>query len=218
MPWSNAKPNANDLLGEFPSVITTNRIALRQAMERHSFWTDSSTNSIGIPRLSDGSSGPGSFRAFYDVASNASAPSTVAKPLSGRLYLTSDTSHLFALISFVGGPFGTSANLAGGINAVVFQTGSQATIPQGNGVLTQMSAVSIVATSSGTSLSSVTFATAYNAAPTVQVTPVSTDTTTLSFAAVTAINTSGFSVGLRSLNATTFATNLFWRSHGTVAL
>lgn len=218
MPWSNAKPNANDLLGEFPSVITTNRIALRQAMERHSFWTDSSTNSIGIPRLSDGSSGPGSFRAFYDVASNASAPSTAAKPLSGRLYLTSDTSHLFALISFVGGPFGTSANLAGSINAVVFQTGSQATIPQGNGVLTQMSAVSIVATSSGTSLSSVTFATAYNAAPRVQVTPVSTDTTTLVFAAVTAINTSGFSVGLRSLNAATFATNLFWRSHGTVAL
>lgn len=218
MVWSNAKPTPNDLLGEFPSVITTNRTALRQAMERHSFWTDSSTNSIGIPRLSDGSSGPGSFRAFYDTDSHASASSTATKALSGRLYLTSDSSHLFALIGFTGGILGTSANPMGGINAVVYQTGSQATIPQGNGVLTQMSAVSVVATSSGTSLSSVTFATAYNVAPTVQVTPVSTDTTTLVFAAVTAINASGFSVGLRSLAATTFATNLFWRSHGTVAL
>ena len=53
------KPLATDLLNELPSLLTTNAIVFRQNVEKHSFWTDASGVSAGIPRLSDGSAGPG---------------------------------------------------------------------------------------------------------------------------------------------------------------
>ena len=217
--WQENKPGPNDIPNaSLPSLITGNKTVLSAAIGKHVFWTDSSTASIGVPRLSDGSLGPGSARAYVDTRSNLSVPISPAKTLSGRLYIDSVTSQLYGYIAFTAGPLGTSAVPLGGANAVVYQTGSQATIANNTRVLVQISAVSIVAIpgGSGSSTGAVTFGTQYNVAPQVQVMPVSADTTTLTFAAVTSITTSGFSLALRSLSNTTFATNVFWRSHGTV--
>lgn len=219
MVWNESKPTPNDKPNlELASLITSNKLAFRQAVEKHSFWTDSSTNSIGVPRLSEGSDGPGSARAFYDVVSNVSnnATNNAARPLEGRLFLASDTSQLFTFY----GPLPTVANV-GGSKSVTYLTGSQATIPQNNFVLGQFGTISIVATSSGTSFAAVSFTSTYNVAPRVNVTPfsVSAHTVNLSIPAVTNITTSGFSVALRTgFGGGAYATTLMWRSFGTIGI
>lgn len=215
MAWQDNKPSPSDIPNaELSSLISGNKLFFRQAIERHSFWTDSSGASIGVPRLSDGSFGPGAARAYFDVYSNLSTSDRSTKALSGRLFLASDTSRLFGFSSE------TATVLLGSKDIVVYQTGSQATIPTNMRVLVQIGSGSIVATSSGTSLAAVTFPSAYSAAPHVQVTPMSASvhTVNLAFVALTSITASGFSVALRSHGATAYATTFWWRSHGSVAL
>ena len=143
MAWNEQKPQPTDIPNlDLPSLITGNKIAFRQAVEKHSFWTDSSTNSIGQTRLSDGSFGPGSARAYFDVQSNVSTVDAASKDLGGRLFVTSDTSRLFG--------YGASPILLGSKNAIVYQTGSQATIPAGNRILSCDGLEVTVSTSSGT--------------------------------------------------------------------
>src|SRR5213594_1725154 len=130
MGWQESKPFPTDLPNlELASLITSNKIVFRQGVEKHSFWTDSSTNSIGQPRLSDGSAGPGSARAYVDVRSNLSTANP-PKALGGRLYIDSVTSQLYGYFPFAGGVAGTNAVPLGGVNAIVYQTGNLTTIPQ----------------------------------------------------------------------------------------
>src|SRR5438270_159642 len=97
--WRESKPITTDPLSEFPSVLTAQAIAFRQAIEKHSFWTDASGLSAGVPRLSDGSAGPGTARAFFAIASSASTALGATKPLAGRLFVTSDTKQLVGYLS-----------------------------------------------------------------------------------------------------------------------
>jgi hypothetical protein len=216
MAWQEAKPSPSDIPNlDLASLITSNKLALRQGLEKHSFWTDASTNSIGIPRLSDGSFGPGACRAYFAPDSSMSTADAASKALAGRLFITSDTSRLFGFVDSSSTPV-----LLGSTRAITYATGSQATIPSNTRVLMQLGTASIVATSSGTSIAAVTFPTAYDAAPRVTITPfgVSAFTVNLAFHALTSITASGFSVALRSLGATPYATSVVWRSHGTVSI
>lgn len=224
MGWQERKPVATDVPNlELPSLITSNKLVFRQAIEKHSFWTDSSGASVGLPRLSDGSFGPGSARAYFDTQSQMSISDASQKAMKGRLYITSDTSRLFGYASE------TTSTLLGSVNAIVYQIASQATAATNTRVLVQIGTAPIVITSSGTSTGSVVFGKTYNVAPQVQVTPraPSANSSALnpnvvfSFPAITAVSTSGFSVALRTFNSgltLNFSTDLLWRSHGSVGL
>ena len=133
-----------------------------------------------------------------------------AKELGGRLFVTSDTTRLFG--------YGAGPILLGSKNAIVYQTGSQATIPAGNRILECMSTQSVVATSSGTSYATVTFPVTYNTAPRVLVTPISVATVRVTIPSVLTITTSGFSVSFRLFSGTEQAANFYWRSHGSVSI
>ena len=93
MTWPESKPVQGDLVSDIGSVIRSHRTELRAGLEKHFFWNDNSNSSAGQPRLSDGSFGPGSARAFYGPQSEVSAYR------DGSLMVTSDTSRLFGLTS-----------------------------------------------------------------------------------------------------------------------
>jgi hypothetical protein len=218
MPWNESKPSPTDIPNaELVSVITTNKIAFREGIEKHSFWTDSSGASIGLPRLSDGSFGPGSARAYYGTQSSVSTAESTTKAMSGRLQVTSDTSRLFGYLP--------TAILLGSKNAVVYQTGSQAAIQSNGRVLVQTGELNVVVPSSGVSIYAVTFPTAYTVAPRVQVT-ASASTTIISSAAaftfpqLTLITASGFSIalGMHVSGGSEWTSHVLWRSHGTTSL
>lgn len=221
--WQESKPAPSDIPNaELTSLITSNKAALSAAIGKHTFWTDSSTASIGVPRLSDTSTGPGSARAFYDVRSNISTPASPAKPYNGRLAVTSDTSRLLAYVKFVGGPTGPSLVPMGSKNVITYQP-SFATIQNNVRVLVQMGSAATLAyaTLSAGSILAVTFGTQYSVAPSVQVQPTtSAGTNLLAEAQITSITTSGFSLGIRSVfnPAGSSLVTCLWRSFGTVAL
>jgi len=203
------KPIGTDLLSDLPSLLTNNAIAFRAAVEKHSYWTDSSGVSAGDMRLSDGSFGPGAARAFFDVASNVSSVVSVTKPLSGRLYITSDTSRVYAFI-----PSATAAILVGGTRAVVYRP-SAATIPSNVRTLVQIGTQTAV----GTSTQTLTFPTAYGAAPNVQVTAFTTALTDYAVPIVKGSTTTCFGLSIATLfGATASAYTVVWRSHGTTTL
>ena len=215
MVWNESKPSPTDIPNlELPSVITTNKTVLRQALEKHMFWTDSSTNSIGVTRLSEGSSGPGSARAYFDVESNVSVPLAPAKALAGRLFVTSDTSRLFGYIDFAGGGFGTAKAVLGSKNIVTYQP-SFATIPQNTVTLVQFGTAVVG------SRTTVAFGSAYSVAPTVQLTIVSDGTANpANFGTVALLSSSitNFSAQLTALFGSVSNFSVLWRSHGTVLL
>src|SRR5439155_20576800 len=95
--------------------------------------------------------------AFYDVESNASSALSTTKPLAGRLYVSSNSSHLFAYDS-------ARSIMLGGANAIVWWPGSFATIPSNNQYLTQIGSFSAASNPTPTTA----FATAYNVAPALQ--------------------------------------------------
>lgn len=222
MVWQEAKPSPTDIPNlELPSLITGNKTVFRTGAEKHLFWTDSSTNSIGIPRLSDGSAGPGAARAYYDTLSAVSRPLNPAKPLNGRLFVTSNSSHLFGYIAFAGGAGGTAAVPLGNKNAVAYLP-SFATIAAGARVLVQFGSAATLgyATLSASSIIAVTFPTAYSAVPSVQVEPLSVGTSLFAEAQITSITVSGFSLGVRTIfnPASSSTVTCLWRSFGTVVL
>lgn len=206
--WHETKPASNDLLAEFPSVMTDQAIAFREAIEKHSFWTDSSGLSAGQSRLSDGSAGPGAARAFFDVASNLSSTLSTTLPLAGRLYVTSDTTRLYGYTS-------DTTVLLGAKNVLAyFAGGSSATIASNTRYLVQ------IGTASCSSLTqAVVFGTAFAAAPAVQVSPIATSAPTLAVGQATSITSSGFSIALRSpFGGSTTTTTAMWRAIGTATL
>lgn len=207
MLWQELKPGPNDPLSELPSVLTGNAIIFRQSIEKHSYWTDSSGVSAGITRLSDGSFGPGAARAFFDTQSNLSTTLSATKPLTGRLYITSDTKRLYTFSSS-----GATVWL-GGKNTMVYLGGSTATIQSNTRVLTQIGSVSTIPGSS-----TVTFPTAYSVAPVVQLMPMSSQTTYMTTANANVVATDHFSLSLKTVFGATETTTVMWRSHGTVAL
>lgn len=208
--WRESKPEPGDLLSDFPSVMTSNAVAFRQAVEKHSFWTDSSGASAGIPRLSDGSFGPGAARAFYANESSLSTAFVTQKAMSGRLYVARNTGNFYGFTS-------TATLPLGGANAVVWQP-SAATIPSNTRVLVQTGNVAAILPGA-VGLQPVTFATQYSVAPKVQATILSLGTTDLLQAFVTSITTSGCSIGCyQIMSASNASHTAYWRSHGTVAL
>lgn len=205
--WHETKPIGSDPLSEFPSVMTDQAIAFRQAVEKHSFWTDSSGVSAGIPRLSDGSAGPGSARAFFAPASSLSTAVSATKALSGRLFVTSDTHRLYGFAS-------NATTLLGSREAIVYFGPSQATISSGSRVLVQMSSTSVVINSPTT----IAFPTAFNATPTVQVQAGSTLTTDLYTGVVQTSGTTNVTVTVARVIGSLNTCTLYWRAHGYVAL
>lgn len=204
--WNELKPGAHDPLSEFPSAVTTNAIAFRTGLEKHSFWTDSSGVSAGIPRLSDGSFGPGSFRAFFAPLSSLSTAASTAKPLAGRLYITSDTSRLYGFTSTGTVPLGSR-------NIVVFIGTSGTTILSGVRTLVQTGSLLSVPGSS-----TVTFGTAYAVAPLVEIQVQSSGTTHFGSAKANTVTATTFSSSLSAVYGDNSAMTILWRSIGTVAL
>jgi hypothetical protein len=212
MVWIESKPTNLDPLSEFPSVMTAQAIAFRTNIEKHSFWTDSSGASAGDMRLSDGSFGPGSARAFFDVESNVSSTLSATKPLAGRLYITSDTSRFYAYSS------GNSA-LLGGNNIIVWQP-SAATAAAGSRVLVQVGTLSGQTAGAviGLSGNTIAFPIAYSVTPSVQVQEFSGGTTDLFSSAVTKSTATNFVARVSRVWGSQSTTTIVWRSIGTVVL
>lgn len=207
MVYREDKPALSDPLSDFPSTLTANTIAFRQAIEKHSFWTESSGLSAGIPRLSDGSFGPGACRAFFDVESNLSVALAATKPLAGRLYVASDTSRLYGYVS------SAATILLGGKNAIVHFP-SNATITAGAYWLVQIGSVS-----ASSQTVNIAFSSQYSVAPRVQVSSTATNENGLAIGQATSITTSNFSLRiLDPFGNTTPVRTVMWLSMGTVVL
>lgn len=207
MAWNPLKPAIGDPLTDFPSAISNNKIAFREALERHFFWRENSGLSAGIPRLSSGSFGPGSARAYFATASKISSLTTIAN--SGRLFVTSDTSRLYGLHS-------GASTLLGGLNMVMSFGSSIATIQSNTRWLVQ-SGSSAGLNGIGTSYT-IVFPTAYaKTTPFVQLVCSSSNVTDQYVPLLLSSSSTNFQTatfGLGSLNSTT----LYWRSEGTVVL
>lgn len=204
--WNELKPSATDPLSEFPSAVTANAVAFRTGIEKHSFWTDSSGVSAGIPRLSDGSFGPGAFRAFFAPISSLSTALSSTKPLAGRLFIASDTSRLYGFTSTATLPLGSR-------NVVVYMGSSAATIQSGVRTLIQTGSLSSVPGSS-----TITFPTAYAVAPVVMIQVMSSGTTHFGIAKANTITATIFSSSLSAVYGDNSAMTIIWKSSGTAGL
>jgi hypothetical protein len=204
--WNEQKPTSSDLVSELPSVLTSNAIAFRTGVEKHSYWTDSSGVSAGQTRFSDGSFGPGSFRAFFDAESSLSTALSTVKPLSGRLYVASDTKRLYGFTSAGTVPLG-------GRNVIAYLGASAATIQSNVRTLIQIGSLSSVPGSS-----TITYPTAYAVAPVVQITVMSSGTTHFGIAKANVVGTATFSSSLSAVYGDNSAMTILWKSTGTVAL
>ena len=202
------KPIGTDLLSDLPSLLTNNAIAFRAAVEKHSYWTDASGVSAGDMRLSDGSSGPGSARAYFDVASNFTGSLATVKPLSGRLYIASDTSRLYTYDPQLSGV------LIGGTRTIVYRV-STATIPSNVRTLIQTGTQTAV----GISTQTITFPNAYGDIPNIQATVFTTALTDYAMPLIKGSTTTCFGLSIATLfGATASAYTVVWRSHGTTTL
>src|SRR5262245_10354805 len=199
--WNETRPRPTDIPNaDLASLVTSNKQAFREGIEKHSDWTDSSAVSAGIPRLSFGSFGPGACRAFYDTESNSSSAVSATKPLSGRLYITSNTSRLLGYSS------GNSVIMGSG-NMIAWQV-SSATIPSNARVLVQTGSFSMASTSRTTTA----FPSAYSVTPVMQLTPLSSGTTNLISAALVSSSTTNFAVTLGYGFGIQSPVTVLWRS------
>lgn len=207
MSWQENKPASTDLLSELVSLFLSQKTHFSAYVGKHFFWNDSSNVSAGIPRLSDGSPGPGSAHAFYGTASQVSHVSA-----GGKLMLASDTSRFYGLHSgqstFLGSP-----------SAVVYGGDSITTITGGTRWLVQSGATSSLVTA-GVGLNfSITFPVAYAAvAPLIELTPAASIVTQAVTSRISGTPTvSAFSVNVGVLVSGGTA-GFYWRSVGTVSL
>lgn len=216
--WNENKPAGTDIPNAgLASVLTTNKQAFREGIEKNLFWTDSSGLSAGQPRFSQTSTGPGAARAFYDVVSNASSQVSAQKALDGRLYIGSDTKRFFGYLSGLTVPLGS-------VDATVWTTtttlvaSSASTIQSDVRTLVQTGTDTATAAAGGGSRLTVTYATAYAVAPFVQAVSLSTSTTNFNNCAVVASGTTNFAIVLTSIFGGSSTMTILWRSHGTVSL
>jgi hypothetical protein len=211
MAWQEGRPKGTDIPNaELASLITSQKQTFDSYIGKHFYWTESSGLSAGIPRLSDGSAGPGSARVFYGTASQVSA----VPNMSGKLMVTSDTSRFYALQS-------TQSNLLGGVSAIAYSGAgaSAATVTQNTMYRVQSSLTTVNIGSAGTVLK-ITYPTAYNAVPLVELTPIGSNATWAVTSALSgAITASSFSVFLHhNCGGGTGICGFYWRSIGTVNL
>jgi len=200
--WLEKKPEPGDIPNaDLASLLTSNKQAFDGAVGKHFFWNESSGASAGIPRLSDGSFGPGSARAFYITQSQVSS----ATSRDALLAVTSNTSRLFAMTS-------TASVLVGSKNAVVAGAPSAATITAGCRILVQ-SGSSGGLTQAGSPWI-INFPIAYAVAPLVLVT-TAYSIATAPLSPSVAASTGSISVGV---NGSGSACTVYWRSEGTVPL
>jgi hypothetical protein len=202
--WTELKPASSDIPNdELPSVLTGQAIVLRTAIEKFSFWTDSSGVSAGIMRFSEGSYGPGAARAFFDVESNLSSTLSTTKPLAGRLFVASDTSRFWGYSSGDTIPLGSR-------RAIVYQSLAPGSDQK---ILVQ------IGSASGTgSVSTVAYTTAYAVAPALQLQPISGSNQGMCSTEVTSSGTTNFAFRVKNYWGLVDAADVLWRSHGTVAL
>jgi len=206
MPWIENKPKPNDLLAEIGALVRSQKSNFRAGIEKHYFWRESSGLSAGEPRLSDGSFGPGSARAFYAPASELSTNAT-----SGVLYIDSTNSRFYLLTS-------DTTVLLGGRQTIVMGGASVATIASNARTLVQ-SGISTGIT--GDSTERIDFPTPYTgSAPFVEVQSGWSTGVLAYLTAMTAVNTSGISVHIEYVGggANPGDGAILWRSVGTVAL
>lgn len=223
--WNENKPNPNDIPDEtLASLLTTQKQAFREGIEKNLFWTDSSGLSAGQPRFSHGSFGPGAGRAFFGPESQLSSNASAIKPLNGRLFITSDDSHLYA---FTNG----HTPLLGGVHATVYSDStsltktSMDTIPSNTRFVTLQGIGSLDAATAGGSRQTVAFSDivgslfTYHTAPKVQVTGGSRQTNQMAHIAVVASNTTNFAVIATTIWGGSFSGITYcWRSTGTATL
>lgn len=219
MAWTDGAPSPSDSPdARLASLFTTQKIAFRTAIEKFSFWTDSSLASTGVPRLSDGSFGPGACRAFFAPASSFSTTLTGTKPVIGRFFVTSNTTRLYTWVPAIAAYGFLDAEtpiLVGSKNAIVWQGASQVTMQTNARVVTQIGTTPI--TSSTTT--QITFPVSYAAtAPVVQVQVFSSVTTAMAVAQVTSLLSTGFILSVGTVFGTTADYTCTWRSHGTASL
>jgi len=203
--WLEKKPEPGDIPNaDLASLLTSNKQAFDGAVGKHFFWTESSGASAGIPRLSDGSFGPGSARAFFIPQSQVSS----AASRDALLAVTSNTSRLFALTS-------TASALVGSKNAVVSGAPSAATITAGCRMLVQ-SGSSGGLTQAGSPWV-FTYPTAYVVAPVVFLSTAYSIATAPLIPALDGTSPSATTFGV-SVTGSGSSCSLYWRSEGTVPL
>lgn len=149
MTWDENKPRLKDLILDIGPVLHSHKTEFRAGIEKHFFWDESSGASAGEPRLSDGSLGPGSARAFYGAASEVSANR------DGGMMVTSDTSRLYGLTSL------SSAGIGGSLAVIDY---SAATIPTNKRNLVQSGTVA-----EDTGSYTTAFPTAYDGVPALRI-------------------------------------------------
>jgi len=211
MSWREDKPAGTDIPNaDLTALFNSQRTHFSAYVGKHFFWNDSSNVSAGIPRLSDGSPGPGSAHAFYGTASQVSAAGA-----AGKLMLTSDTSRFYGLHS-------TQSTLLGGTAAIVYSGASTSltTITAGTRWLIQsgFTTANVVAAQNFNIVFPISYAAT---APFVEITPIGSSTTYVitSGTSTTAPPTaSGMSVTVVVRGGNTSVAGFYWRSIGTVTL
>lgn len=208
MSWREDKPASSDIPnGDLADLMKSQKTHFSAYFGKHFFWADSSYVSAGIPRLSDGSSGPGSAHVFYGTASQVSHAGA-----GGKLMLTSDTSRFYGLHS-------AQSTFLGSKSAVVYSGNtSLATVAQGSMWLVQSSFTTAnVGSGTGTNFK-IVFPTAYAVAPPIiELTPIGSASTQCVCSRLSGtVLTSGFSANVEVL--TTGTAGFYWRSVGTVSL
>jgi hypothetical protein len=219
MVWSDGFPSPSDSPdNRLASLLTTQKVAFRTAIEKHSFWTDSSLASAGIPRLSMNSFGPGSCRAYFAPASSLSTHAAADKAITGRLFVTSDTSRLYTWM-IPNASYGLLDDqytvLVGGKNAIVWKPSTATITPNFRVMVQNGTSVCTVG-----SRNTIDLPLGYAAtAPAIQLQAMSTVTTDLVNIALIASTRTNFTVSaLTVFGSTATSFSVMWRSHGTAAL
>lgn len=217
-PWTDGAPRPTDVPdARLASLFTSNKIAFRTAIEKFSFWTDSSNASAGQPRLSVGSFGPGSCRAYFDAVSNLSSGDNATRPNAGRLFVASDTSRLYAAVTSAD-QYAASRDtwhLIGSKNAITWLAASTATIQNNFRTSVQIGSTPVTTSSNTTIPYTANYAAV---APVIQLQVLSSFTTAMAQANIVSSGTTNFVVSAGTLFGTTSTFTVLWRSTGTVLL
>lgn len=211
--WNETQPTLQSLVKELPSTLTNQMEAFRQGIEQTFLWTQSSGASAGEPLHSSASTKPGAARAFFGPASQVSASK------DGRLFVTSDTSRLYAVPS--GGSVLLNSN-----RAVLGDSASYVTNASALSVLEGLKASTRWFVQSGstnppfvsTATIKITFPVPYTVAPRVMVMPLlSSATNNGVMLSITSLTGSSMSVRPGQQGPVT-SWGFLWRSAGTIAV
>lgn len=202
--WQENKPEPGDIPNaELCSLITSNKVALRTALEHTIYWSQSSGLSAGVSAYTD--QPPGSARAYYGTQSQVSATS-----VGGKLMVTSDTKRLFGLGSTTSWLLGSRQAIIGDGQAGTFT----------NNVRRMVQSGSTVGIAAGATIYRQDFPVAYTGvSPIVQLAPAWSGATQWFLPSVVSRNASGFSFSLGTGAVTSSnSCTVYWYSDGTLTL